>query len=117
MRRFVFKKIYVDKTALICQLASRAEKFFLTRPRRFGKSLLISTFASLFRDGLKHFSGLAIEKLWKDKTYNVVEIDFSEIKNFSDLSSDFPVNPLNDTKLTLPLLRYSVVRFMRQSVA
>ncbi len=73
--------IYVDKTALIYQLASLRQKFFLTRPRRFGKSLLVSTFASLFRNGLKHFSGLAIEKLWTDKTYKVVEIDFSEIKN------------------------------------
>ena len=80
------KKIYVDKTALVCQLASRAEKFFLTRPRRFGKSLLISTFASLFRDGLKHFSGLAIEKLWKDTTYTVIELDFSKVKNFEDLA-------------------------------
>ncbi len=75
------KKIYVDKTALVYQLASRVAKFFLTRPRRFGKSLLVSTFAALFRDGLKNFSGLAIEKLWTDKTYKVVTIDFSEIKN------------------------------------
>ncbi len=78
------KKLYVDKTALVYQLAVRAEKFFLTRPRRFGKSLLVSTFATLFRDGLKNFSGLAIEKLWTDKTYSVVEIDFSEVKNFRD---------------------------------
>ena len=79
------KQLYVDKTALVYELAHRAEKFFLTRPRRFGKSLLVSTFASLFQDGLKDFSGLAIEKLWKDKTYNVVEIDFSEAKNFRDV--------------------------------
>ncbi len=46
------KKIYVDKTALIYELASLRQKFFLTRPRRFGKSLLVSTFASLFQDGL-----------------------------------------------------------------
>ncbi len=89
------KKIYVDKTALIYQLASRSEKFFLTRPRRFGKSLLVSTFASLFQNGLKDFSGLAIEKLWKDKTYNVVEIDFSEAKNFTDFN-DF-AQQLDDT--------------------
>ena len=89
------KKIYVDKTALIFQLARRSEKFFLTRPRRFGKSLLVSTFASLFQDGLKDFSGLAIEKLWKDKTYNVVEIDFSEAKNFTDFN-DF-AQQLDDT--------------------
>ena len=59
-------RIYVDKTAQIHQLACLRQKFFLTRPRRFGKSLLVSTFASLFRDGMKDFSGLAIEKLWKD---------------------------------------------------
>ena len=80
-------QLYVDKTAQIYELASKSEKFFLTRPRRFGKSLLVSTFASLFRNGLKYFSGLAIEKLWKDTTYNVVEIDFSEVKGFSDFES------------------------------
>ena len=46
-------QLYVDKTALVYQLASRRQKFFLTRPRRFGKSLLVSTFASLFTHGLK----------------------------------------------------------------
>ena len=80
-------QIYVDKTALIYELASRTEKFFLTRPRRFGKSLLVSTFASLFKNGLKHFAGLAIEKLWQDTTYNVVEIDFSKVKGFSNFES------------------------------
>lgn len=77
-------QIYVDKTALIHQLTSRRRKVFLTRPRRFGKSLLVSTFATLFRDGLKSFSGLAIEKLWKDATYPVVEIDFSKVKGFEN---------------------------------
>ena len=56
-------EIYVDKTDLIHRMA-----FFLTRPRRFGKSLLISTLESLFRDGLRCFRGLAIEHLWQDKT-------------------------------------------------
>ena len=80
-------QVYVDKTALIYELASLRQKFFLTRPRRFGKSLLVSTLASLFSDGLKHFSGLAIEKLWKDKTYHVVKIDFSEIKNVTSAAA------------------------------
>ncbi len=80
------QKIYVDKTALVYQLASRSEKFFLTRPRRFGKSLLVSTFASLFRDGLKDFTGLAIEKLWQDKTYTVIKLDFSTVKDFNNLA-------------------------------
>ena len=77
-------QIYVDKTALIYELASKRQKFFLARPRRFGKSLLISTFESLFKYGLRDFKGLAIEKLWKDEnTYQVVRLDFSEVKYFS----------------------------------
>lgn len=78
-------QIYVDKTDLIYELASKRQKFFLARPRRFGKSLLVSTFESLFKYGLRDFKGLAIEKLWKEeKSYQVVRLDFSEIKNFSD---------------------------------
>lgn len=42
---------------------------------------MISTFESLFKFGLRDFKGLAIEKLWKEKrTYNVIRLDFSEIK-------------------------------------
>ena len=111
-------QIYVDKTALIYKLASRSEKFFLTRPRRFGKSLLVSTFASLFKNGLKYFSGLAIEKLWKDTTYNVVEIDFSEIKNITGFE-DFK-KQLNETlesafkPLGFELDRSSDISLMKQ---
>ena len=77
-------QIYVDKTSLIYEIASKRQKFFLSRPRRFGKSLLISTFESLFKYGLRDFKGLAIEKLWRDTgTYQVVRLDFSEIKDFS----------------------------------
>ena len=74
-------QIYVDKSALIYKIAIRPGKFFLARPRRFGKSLLISTFESLFKFGLRDFKGLTIEKLWKEtETYNVVRLDFSEIR-------------------------------------
>lgn len=49
-----------------------------------GKSLLISTFESLFKQGLKDFKGLAIEKLWaEEQRYLVVRLDFSEAKYFS----------------------------------
>ena len=78
-------EIYVDKTDLIFQLAQYRGKILLARPRRFGKSLLVSTFESLFRNGLKDFQGLAIEKTWCDRTYPVVRLDFSEIKEFSSL--------------------------------
>lgn len=78
-------QIYVDKTALIYEIASKRAKFFLTRPRRFGKSLLVSTFKALFKHGLRDFKGLAIEKLWSDTgTYRVVRLDFSLAKNFHD---------------------------------
>lgn len=76
-------EIYVDKTDFIFRLASKRRKLFLTRPRRFGKSLLISTLESLFKNGLQYFRNLKIEKLWKDeRTYNVVRLDFSEIRDF-----------------------------------
>ena len=65
-------EIYVDKTEMVFSLAVNRGKYFLARPRRFGKSLLISTFESLFKYGLRDFKGLAIENLWKEEaTYNV----------------------------------------------
>lgn len=76
-------EIYVDKTDLIFALVGKGRgKIFLARPRRFGKSLLISTFESLFKFGVRDFNGLAIEKLWTDKTYDVVRLDFSGLKKF-----------------------------------
>lgn len=80
-------RIYVDKTEPIARLARIEGSFFLARPRRFGKSVLISTLATLFRDGLKHFQGLYIENVWKDTTYQVVCMDFSEIKQFDDVET------------------------------
>lgn len=75
----ITNRFYVDKTELVYGLASASNKLFLTRPRRFGKSLLISTFESLFKYGLRDFKGLAIEKLWKEDVspYTVVRLDFS----------------------------------------
>ena len=78
-------EIYVDKTDLIFQLAKGRGKIFLARPRRFGKSLLISTFESLFKSGLQNFRGLAIEDLWEDKLYPVVRLDFSKLKGYDSV--------------------------------
>lgn len=69
-------KIYVDKTAYIAKFAVRKGPFFLSRPRRFGKSLLVSALKSMFEHGLEYFQGLALEKLWQDKTYKVLYLDF-----------------------------------------
>ena len=75
-------KVYVDKTFLIRKLAiNDGAPVFLSRPRRFGKSLLVSTFESLFSRGLQDFKGLAIdtgEEKWTDRLYKVVHLDFSK---------------------------------------
>lgn len=57
---------YIDKTALVYQLAKTGRYYFLNRPRRFGKSLLISTLEAYFQGKKELFEGLAIEKLEKD---------------------------------------------------
>ncbi|WP_281756993.1 AAA family ATPase, partial [Succinatimonas hippei] len=80
---FIVKsKIYVDKTDLVARLAKFDAPIFLSRPRRFGKSTLISTFHELFANGLDKFQGLKIvaDNLWNDKTYKVIHLDFSIIK-------------------------------------
>lgn len=78
-------EIYVDKTSMIYEMARSRGKYFITRPRRFGKSLLVSTFESLFKYGLRDFNGLAIENLWNDKTYTVLRLDFSLVKDFNTI--------------------------------
>ena len=69
---------YVDKTELIYRLASTGKYYFLSRPRRFGKSLLVSTMETYFLGKKELFKGLAIEKLEKDWTeYPVLHLDLS----------------------------------------
>lgn len=58
--------LYVDKTALIYQMVKTGRYYFLSRPRRFGKSLLISTLEAYFQGKKELFVGLAMEKLEKD---------------------------------------------------
>jgi hypothetical protein len=73
-------KIYVDKTEHIHKLISAGSVYFLSRPRRFGKSLLISTFKELFKGNKKIFKGLYIYDKWDwSKTNPVIHLDFTEI--------------------------------------
>ena len=58
--------VYVDKTELIYKLAATGKYYFLSRPRRFGKSLLVSTMEAYFQGKKELFEGLAIESLEKD---------------------------------------------------
>ena len=57
---------YIDKTALVYQLVKTGSYYFLSRPRRFGKSLLISTLEAYFQGKRELFEGLAMEKMEKD---------------------------------------------------
>ena len=69
---------YVDKTEQIYQLTHDGTIYFLSRPRRFGKSLLVSTLKNYFLGKKELFKGLAIEKLETEwKKYPVFHIDFN----------------------------------------
>ena len=73
--------LYVDKTDLVWKIANVGKPFFLSRPRRFGKSLLISTFESYFEGKKELFEGLAIEKLEeKWEKYPVLHLDLNAEK-------------------------------------
>ena len=76
--------LYVDKTEYIYRMASTGKYFFLSRPRRFGKSLLTSTLHSYFAGKKDLFKGLAIEKLEKEWTeYPVLHFDMSGGKHLN----------------------------------
>src|SRR5579872_5125098 len=75
--------VYVDKTEIIYNLFSGGRRlFFFSRPRRFGKSLLISTLIELFSANRKLFKGLWIDSSdWEWIEYPVIHLDFAEIKH------------------------------------
>ena len=80
---------YVDKTKLIYQLARSGRYYFLSRPRRFGKSLLISTLEAYFEGKKELFKGLAIENLEKDWIkYPILHLDLNIEKYNSPDSLD-----------------------------
>ena len=75
--------VYVDKTDMLWRLVSETEdsQFFIARPRRFGKSLMLSTLKCIFEGRRELFRGLKIEKKRYDwKKYPVVMLDMSELK-------------------------------------
>ncbi len=73
--------LYVDKTELIYKLTQSYSYVFLSRPRRFGKSLLVSTLASYFRGEKDLFKGLAMERLEKQwKKHPVIHLSLASVK-------------------------------------
>lgn len=80
--------VYVDKTALIHRMTSTGKYYFLSRPRRFGKSLLVSTMEAYFSGRKELFEGLAMASLEKDwEIYPVLHLDLtgSRYTSVSDL--------------------------------
>ena len=73
--------LYIDKTDLVWQLAHYAKFIFMSRPRRFGKSLLTSTLESYYQGKKELFEGLKIMQLEKEWTeYPVIRLDLSTAK-------------------------------------
>lgn len=72
--------LYVDKTELIYQLATQGKYYFLSRPRRFGKSLLVSTLSELFKGNQTLFEGLWIHDHWDwTQQHPVIHLGFSSM--------------------------------------
>jgi hypothetical protein len=86
---------YVDKTEWVHSLANEGKYFFLGRPRRFGKSLLLSTLRAYFEGKKELFKGLAMERLEKDwTTHPVLHIDLNVASygNVADLEEGLDTN-------------------------
>lgn len=70
--------VYIDKTPLVHKMVNSAGRFFLSRPRRFGKSLLVDTLKELFEGNQTLFKGLYIEDKWDfSKTHPVIHLNFA----------------------------------------
>ncbi len=89
--------VYVDKTAQIYELAKPGADilYYLPRPRRFGKSLLLSTLKALFEGRRALFRGLAIERTdwdWEREVYPVLHLDMSKVSSKSAAELDVALN-------------------------
>jgi hypothetical protein len=101
--------IYVDKTNYIYQLINLGKGYFLSRPRRFGKSLLINTFKELFKGNKQIFEGLYIYDKWDwSKKYPVIHLDFTELDYTTDIElKDSLMEFINSTanSYNVPLIK------------
>ena len=87
--------VYVDKTALVYKLVNTGRYYFLSRPRRFGKSLLLSTIEAYLEGKRELFKGLAIERLETEWTkHPILHLDLNTEKSTTPEALE---NMLNDT--------------------
>ncbi|GHT42392.1 ATPase AAA [Bacteroidia bacterium] len=90
--------LYIDKTEIIHRLITSGRPFFLSRPRRFGKSLLVSTLEAIFKGQKELFKGLWIEDKWDwTKQHPVIRIDFGGTANRSPENLQSSLNSLVDS--------------------
>ena len=102
--------VYIDKTDMIYSLANEGKIYFLSRPRRFGKSLLVSTLKNYFLGRKELFSGLKIDSLEKEwNVHPVFHIDF----NGSDFTHQtrYPGKPYK--QLLIRLGKTILIKFKR----
>ena len=95
---------YVDKTGMAVDLVENGKYYFLSRPRRFGKSLLVSTLQALFEGREELFKGLAAHDRWDwSVQYPVIKISFSGVaRTVADMKQDIE-NILRDNEERLEL--------------
>ena len=102
--------LYVDKTEKLLQLAKTEKSYFLSRPRRFGKSLTLSTLEAMFQGKAELFKGLYVEEWVKEQAKHpnpVIRLDMSVLKSYNSIEelNEYLVNQL---KVCLFLNNYNV---------
>ncbi|MCL2116637.1 MAG: AAA family ATPase, partial [Methanobrevibacter sp.] len=91
--------VYIDKTQYIHKLVTEGKSYFLSRPRRFGKSLLLSTMEELFKGNKKLFKGLYIYDKWDwNEKYPVITINlgggkYNTLDNLENTLTDILDDP------------------------
>jgi hypothetical protein len=120
--------IYVDKTELAYNLITTQSNYFLSRPRRFGKSLLCSTLANIWSGKKEFFNGLWIENSdWKWDEHPVIRIDLNIgdyntgsgelksllIKTLRNIAEDYKVS-IDDDADTVSLMFSNLIRKLDQ---
>jgi hypothetical protein len=108
--------VYVDKTATVYNLARVSTPYFLSRPRRFGKSLLISTLEAYFKGKRELFAGLAMERLEQDwAEFPVLGIDLSGadylVKEDIEIALDAKLGVLETEQGVQPKAQSAALRF------
>ena len=87
--------LYIDKTALIHQMVENGRYYFLSRPRRFGKSLLVSTLEAYFLGKKELFEGLALEGLeqkWEKRPVLHLDLNIERYESLDNLTDILNVN-------------------------